>query len=144
MILIVCLDNRNGIAFHHRRQSSDHAVTEDIAKTAAESGQKLYISPYSGSLFAKEENNASELLVCENPLAAAREGDCVFLEQNAANLSEPAVEALIVYRWNRDYPSDIKLTIGEEWELVESADFPGHSHEKITKEQYRRSNSCQK
>ena len=138
MILIVCLDNQNGIAFNHRRQSSDRAVTEDIAKTAAESGQKLYIFPYSQSLFAKEENNASELLVCENPLAAAREGDCVFLEQNAADLSEPVVEALIVYRWNRDYPSDIKLTIGEEWELVESADFPGHSHEKITKEQYRR------
>lgn len=144
MILIVCLDNQNGIAFHHRRQSSDRAVTEDIAKTAAESGQKLYISPYSRSLFAKEENNESELLVCENPLVAAREGDCIFLEQNAADLSEPAVEALIVYRWNRDYPSDVKLTIGEEWELVESADFPGHSHGKITKEQYRRSSSCQK
>lgn len=86
-------------------------MTEDIAKTAAESGQKLYISPYSGSLFAKEENKESELLVCENPLVAAREGDCIFLEQNAADLSEPAVEALIVYRWNRDYPSDVKLTM---------------------------------
>lgn len=95
MILIVCLDNRNGIAFHHRRQSSDRAVTEDIAKTAAESGQKLYISPYSGSLFAKEENNASELLVCENPLAGSQRGRLRFLRAECADLSELAVEALL-------------------------------------------------
>lgn len=144
MIIIACLDNQNGIAFNHRRQSSDCAVTRDIAKTAAESGQKLYISPYSQSLFAKEEDNEPELFVCENPLATAGEGDYVFLEQNAADLRELAVEALTVYRWNRDYPSDVKIAIGEEWELVEHADFSGHSHEKITKEQYRRSSSCQK
>ena len=144
MILMVCLDNQNGIAFNHRRQSLDSIVTDDIVRTAAQCGHKLYISTYSQSLLAKQTDMDTEVWIGEDPFAAAGKGDFVFLEQSAADLSDPKIEELIVYRWNRDYPSDVKLAIGKEWELFKTTDFKGHSHEKITKEQYRRSNSCQK
>jgi hypothetical protein len=48
---------------------------------------------------------------------------------------------IVIYRWNRHYPSDVR------WEpdladmgftLTETAEFPGTSHEKITREVYAR------
>ena len=33
MRLIVCLDDKNGMAFNHRRQSRDRIVTEKIEET---------------------------------------------------------------------------------------------------------------
>ena len=48
-------------------------------------------------------------------------------------------EKMVIYRWNRHYPSDIR------WEpdlaelgfaLKETTEFPGTSHEKITREVY--------
>ena len=48
---------------------------------------------------------------------------------------------IVIYRWNRHYPADIR------WEpdlaamgfvLKETAEFPGTSHEKITREVYER------
>ncbi len=44
-------------------------------------------------------------------------------------------------KWNRTYPSDLYFDINvqnEQWELIESEEFQGSSHEKITKEIYRR------
>ena len=33
MYIIICLDDNNGLAFNHRRQSQDRIVAEDIRKT---------------------------------------------------------------------------------------------------------------
>ena len=57
MYIIICLDDNNGLAFNHRRQSQDRIVAEDISKTVGE--KKLWITDYSRKLFQgrrKKEN----------------------------------------------------------------------------------------
>ena len=47
------------------------------------------------------------------------------------------IEQLIVFHWNRAYPGDFYLDIPlDQWKLVSTDEFPGSSHEKITKEVY--------
>ena len=36
MYIIICLDDNNGLAFNHRRQSQDRIVAEDISKPVGE------------------------------------------------------------------------------------------------------------
>ena len=49
------------------------------------------------------------------------------------------MEGVILYRWNRTYPADLRLTLSlEGWSLERREIFAGSSHEKIIKEVYRR------
>ena len=54
MYIIICLDDNNGLAFNHRRQSQDRIVAEDIRKTVGE--KKLWITDYSRKLFQAVSN----------------------------------------------------------------------------------------
>ena len=54
MYIIICLDDNNGLAFNHRRQSQDRIVAEDISKTVGE--KKLWITDYSRKLFQTVSN----------------------------------------------------------------------------------------
>ena len=54
MYIIICLDDNNGLAFNHRRQSQDRIVEEDISKTVGE--KKLWITDYSRKLFQAVSN----------------------------------------------------------------------------------------
>ena len=123
MYIIICLDDNNGLAFNHRRQSQDRIVAEDISKTVGE--KKLWITDYSRKLFQAVSN----LEISENPKEEAKEGEYVFQELEQ-------IEQFIIYRWNRVYPTDVSVEIGTEWKLTETEEFPGFSHEKITKEIY--------
>ena len=49
MILIVCLDNNNAMAFNRRRQSQDRAARERILALTA--GAPLWMNGYSAKLF---------------------------------------------------------------------------------------------
>ena len=49
------------------------------------------------------------------------------------------VTQIVLYRWNRRYPSDRKFpALGSEWRLVAAEDFEGNSHPVITEEVYER------
>lgn len=130
MHLIVCLDDRNGMAFNHRRLSMDRIVTEDIIRMTAE--QTIWITDYSQKLFG----HVSGVRVSENPTEQALEGEFVFLETESADLQDIRWETLLVYRWNRNYPADVYLRIGEDWNVAEQVEFAGFSHEKVTRERY--------
>ena len=134
MKIILCLDERDGMAFNKRRQSSDARVSEDIVRTA---GGRLVIFPYSEKLISE----IGECRVSENALCEAREGDYVFVETASVDEQLRNAEGLIIYRWNRHYPSSLKLSVKPEdvgFRLVSTSDFVGNSHEKITKEIYER------
>ncbi|MFR4122966.1 MAG: hypothetical protein ACLT0W_12285 [Clostridium sp.] len=46
---------------------------------------------------------------------------------------------MILYKWNRVYPADQYFAMDlSGWKLVETVEFPGSSHEKITEERYER------
>lgn len=135
MILLLCADKKNGMAFHQRRQSLDRAVRADILATA--SGKPIWMTPYSARQFTEPE---AMLQVSEAPLCEAGEGALCFMEFPPLAPGLDRIEALVVYRWDRVYPADqwLDLDLSTGFRLVSSWDFSGHSHEKITKEVYQR------
>lgn len=143
MIAIVCLDDRNGMLFHRRRQSRDRAVAEDIVKeivkTAGEGGGCLRMNAYSAPLFEGACGGLLQTEVSEDFLEIAREGDYCFVENVPLAPYAGRLRGMILYRWNRHYPGDFFLDCEPSplgFSLRETAEFPGTSHERITKEVY--------
>jgi hypothetical protein len=92
--------------------------------------EKLYTNEYSVSLFLE---NAVEIF---DNIEDVEKSYC-FAENFTVN--EEYVDEIIVYKWNRVYPADTHFNIDlGNWTLTESVDFEGSSHEKITREIYRR------
>ena len=133
MKLIVCLDERMGMAFNQRRQSRDRVLTEDLVRSVK--GSRLFVMPYSVPLFAGQD---VELAVSERPMLEATDRDWCFLELCSPETVD-GIKELIVYRWNRHYPSDRKFPtalLSSRWQLTCKREFPGKSHETITLEVY--------
>ena len=127
MTLYICLDDRNGLRFNKRRQSRDIAVLEDIRSRIT---GKLLIDAFSGKLIA--DAGIPDVLPPE-------EAEDLFWENIPTEEMLNACETVVIYRWNRHYPADVRwdpdLT-ERGFSLAETADFPGKSHEKITREVY--------
>ena len=132
MRLIVCLDDKNGMAFNHRRQSRDRIVIAKIEELVK--GSTLYFSSYSAKLFPSGDFEPSE-----DYLSRAGEDDFCFVEIEDFTPYEQQIKEITVFRWNRVYPADLYFpTDLTQWSLERTVEFPGHSHEKITLEVYRR------
>lgn len=130
MKIIACVDNSMGMAFGGRRQSRDRLLCEDIINCA---GAKLCIDPYSELLFPDCTGVKSVDLRTYKPC----DDEYVFTETTAPSQLDGDISEIILYRWNRDYPAnlyfDIELT-GRK--LIETFEFEGSSHDKITRERY--------
>ena len=136
MRVILCIDDRGGMMFNHRRQSRDREVIKNILDTVRE--DTLAMAPYSESLFA--EGHAA-LRVEEGFLDQSGKGDWCFVEDRALLPYADRIEEMVLYRWNRRYPFDVKLDLdptAHGFLLCESVEFGGYSHETITKEIYRK------
>lgn len=134
MRLIVCLDDKNGMLFNHRRQSTDRALRQRMLTLTRDS--VLRMSDYSARQFDME---ASNIVVDEAFLMNTSEKEFCFAETGDIAQHIDKVSQLIIYRWNRVYPSDTKFPdalLKKGWKTVCRTDFPGHSHEKITEEIY--------
>jgi len=132
MILILCVDDEMGMAFNGRRQSRDRAVSRDIAVIAA--GRPVLMRERSLKLF---EGECVQFRVAEDGLALAGAEELCFVEFEPVELLAEHAEKIILYRWNRRYPADLYCTIPfEKWVREETTEFPGHSHELITREVY--------
>ena len=132
MKLIVCTDDKNGMAFNHRRQSRDRVLAERIMELTENA--KLYIAPYSQTLF-----RADRVVVSPDYLTCAGQNDFCFAELENLNGYEDNVRELILFRWNRVYPADLYFPFHmENWSLIAREEFRGSSHEKITMEVYRK------
>lgn len=129
---IIALDDRDGYSLFGKRLSKDRKMLEDTI-SLLEDGQSLYVSQYSLGIFSEE---LRKYLRCPVPDNFADDG-MIFFE--ASDFSSFSLDRLIVYRWNRNYPSDVKYNpYLHDWKKVSSYDFTGNSHEKITKEVYER------
>lgn len=134
MIVILCLDDRNGMMFNNRRQSRDQAVIEDMVLASGKS--LLYMKEYSYKLFSGLElDNVIISLEC---LQQAKEGEFCFVEDENILPYYDRIEQLIIYRWNRKYPADFyfDIALDKDWELAQVKEFVGTSHDKIKKEIY--------
>ena len=131
MNLIVCLDDKNGYSFASRRQTKDRVQLSDMLAFVGKNN--LFLTDYSSKLFSEIPANVK---ITNTPQKSADTGDFCFIENIA--IDDINAEKIIIYRWNRSYPSDKKfpenLLAGKT--LVSSYDFKGYSHEKITREVY--------
>lgn len=130
MHLIICIDDRNGMGFLGRRQSKDRLLRADMLELTA--GAPLWMAPYSAKQF---EEAAENIRVAEDFLSRAEAGQYCFCE---LALPEENIESIVVYRWNRHYPSDFVFPVSllESRRLLERKEFSGSSHETITREVY--------
>lgn len=146
MKVIVCVDDGNGMLSNKRRQSQDRVLRDDVQKMTA--GQKLWMNAYSarqfqeGSQTGENVTGVSEtaaLIVAEDFLRQAGENDFCFVENEKLLPYSDRITEVVVYRWNRSYPGDFHLDLDlKQWRLVQTTEFAGYSHEKITKEIYRK------
>lgn len=124
MTIILCLDDKNGLSFNNRRQSRDKILIEDIMQN-----DNVYILERSACLFAEysvnKVNNVSDL-----------PNDVVYFHE----ITDPKdiinmFDTVIIYRWNRHYPSDVKFEFTmNNYKKIYEEEFVGFSHDKITKE----------
>ncbi len=132
MKLIVCVDNHMGMGFNHRRQSMDRVVRERILQCVGEA--PIWMTPYSAKQFTED---VPCLKIDEQCQSAAGAGEYCFVEDKIT-VDPERIEALILYRWGRDYPADFYFTLPmERFCRIEQTEFSGYSHPDMTEEVYR-------
>lgn len=143
MILIACIDDNKGMMFNHRRQSQDRVLRQHILSMVGDG--RLWMNEYSGKMFAKDSDGSPEERICvdEDFLNKASAGEYCFVEKDSWVVDlfpdTANIESVVLYKWNRVYPTDQYFTMDlSGWRLVETIEFPGSSHEKITEERYER------
>ncbi len=134
MILIVCTDDNGGILFNHRRQSQDVKLRERILNIT--SGCTLLMNEYSREMFGDYPQIRTDSYFLENAL----DDDYCFVEDVDIRPYEDKVSRIILYKWNRKYPSDLKfgISLSDNWKIVRTEDFQGYSHDRITEVIYER------
>lgn len=134
MKLILCTDERGGMAFNKRRVSRDRLMIDNLVKYIGDG--ILYAEQYSAELFSDASLN---LILSDAPEKSAERGDFVFIEtRSPAELAENA-EELIIYNWNRRYPFDITMGFNPKelgFKLKTKLEFEGSSHDLISREVY--------
>ncbi|MDO4315497.1 MAG: ribonuclease Z [Oscillospiraceae bacterium] len=134
MIAAVCIGDGDGMLFNRRRVSRDRAQQEDLLALCGDG--RLWLAPYSAPLFAWA---AERVTADDGFLEKAGPGEVCFVEDRALAPAADRVEAAVLYRWNRAYPADVRFDFDlTDFRLEERTEFPGTSHERITREIYRR------
>ena len=114
MTVFVCLDDNNGMLFNNRRQSRDSRVIEQIK--AISMGRTLYMDSYSAKLFED-----FGVIVDDNIIEKMTEEDFCFVEKSFLKEYDEKIKTLVIFKWNRIYPSDKQLDISfNERKLKES------------------------
>ena len=119
--------------FNKRRQSRDKLVIEDIINNIEDT---LYINNYSKELFLDYLNNKNIIVVDEFDFEI---GKTYFIENVDLDEYKNKIQTITIYNWNRNYPKDRVFDINlNDYKLESEIEFVGNSHEKITKQVYKR------
>lgn len=155
MIILVALDDRNGMMFNGRRQSKDRVLREKILSRV----EVLWMNEYSAKQFEETDAfskarvgdsqgekagdvlarslSSSKIKVDENFLDKAGASDVCFVENADVTPFLDKIEKIVVCRWNKKYPADLFFSIDLlKWKLLEAEEIEGFSHDKITIEVY--------
>ncbi|MDO4393642.1 MAG: ribonuclease Z [Bacillota bacterium] len=133
MKLILCVSEEMGTMFNNRRQSRDKVVYKDMTELAGET--RLLAGSYSAKLFEEYP----QVVISEDYLQEAKDGEYCFYEKG--DVTGQKVEQVILYCWNRSYPSDVFL--GDiidmnQFEKNDEMELKGNSHDKITRQIFER------
>ena len=124
----VCLDDGGGMLFAGRRQSRDRDLISELCE--ATDGE-IFITDFSSFIFREHQGKT---VITKNPFEDAPDGATLFIENLPISPYEDLIDELILYKWNRAYPADSKIDIDlTKYKVVAKKEFPGSSHEKITK-----------
>lgn len=133
MKVIVCLDDNKGMMFNRRRLSRDSKVIDSIVSIV--DTDTLSMNSYSYPLFKNQEIDS----IVDDCFLDSNNDGYYFVEDNDLSHYESKIDEIIIYWWNRNYPSDVKFAIDLSlYSLYDSEEFIGSSHEKITKEIYKK------
>lgn len=94
------------------------------------------MTAYSEKLFSETD---VAFVIHERPCEGTGKQEWCFLEETSPSSYLCNTERLVIYRWNRHYPSDVCFDFDptrDGFSLTERVEFGGSSHEKITKEIY--------
>lgn len=133
MKLIVCIDDNCGVLFNNRRLSSDKKVTERICEIVGDS--PIYMTEYSAKLFADTKLSIKVV----GDINSIKKDSYVFYEGGNIEKMLSKIDSLLVFRWNKKYPSDVKFPLNEVislMKLINSKSFCGNSHPEIAEEVY--------
>ncbi len=136
MTVIVCIDEQLGLSFRGKRQSRDRVLTRDAVKLAGE--RRILAANYSRILFDEAEIDTEKegIVFTDDPLGTAKDSDVAFVECDLDIREAARADELIVYSWNRHYPSDKKLDtakLGKLFTLSDTFEFVGNSHDNLTR-----------
>ena len=132
MKIILCIDERRGMMFNQRRQSRDRVLIDDMLAYIGD--ETLCISPYSSSLFEGKTN----VRVVKSFSKANAYTYCFIEDADPCALAEN-VDEVVLYHWNRHYPADRYFQMDlRDFTLTETVEFAGSSHEKITREVWKK------
>lgn len=124
----ICLDDNGGMTFFGKRQSRDRVLIADLCDSV---DGIIYIAGFSEMLF---EPHPGRYAVCTDPLLECPDGGVCFIENLALSSVLQNIERIILYKWNRCYPSDKRIDISfDDFSVFSESEFAGSSHEKITK-----------
>ena len=138
---ILCVEEEGGILFHQRRVSRDRLLIDWIMKKIGE--KSLWMREYSKTLFADYP-----VKIAEDYLAQAGSEDYCFIEDGSYTEYLDKITGLLLCRWRRHYPSDLKFQesiLAEGWQLEAVYEVKGSSHENIMVEEWKKrkaSHSC--
>ena len=126
--------------FNRRRQSRDRKLREYILRLCR--GSRIWMNPYSAKQFEETGINGGSGITVDNDFVfKASKGEYCFIEDRSLLPYEQWIEKIILCRWNRLYPSDLKFDIPLEahgWKCTGTDEIQGNSHDKITIEVYER------
>lgn len=92
MIVMACLDQKNGMTFNHRRQSQDCVLREHVAELVA--NVPLWMNHYSASQFDTE--SIPNLNIDDAFLQEAAQGEYCFVEDAPLAPFEKWIERIII------------------------------------------------
>lgn len=124
--LILTVDDNMGISFNKRMCSRDSKVNEQIQNISI--NRTLYDSP--------NPRLGEHIEIWIDSLKNNKDGVYYSCYEDPSLLME-YFDEVILFKWNRLYPSDVKFTSDlSGFTLDDVEEFVGTSHENITKERY--------
>lgn len=125
MNVIACVDPNLGLLFNHRRVSFDPVIINEVNKYAK---TDLMIEAISHDLFP-------DALIVKNPNEFSLK---YFFLENYDFKQLENVEYLIIYNFNRSYPSDYQLNVKlEEYQLISQERLISDIHPQLERLVYR-------
>ncbi|MCR5718894.1 MAG: hypothetical protein K6F80_07660 [Oscillospiraceae bacterium] len=139
MVLFVCADPENGVAFNSRRQTSDTAVYADLCAFAESNRCGITMTEYSRKAVARYLTKFQPLGLQHPIFTEEPQGFFSELQDCGDFMSIEEYSEVVLYRWDHVYPADtyLQLDLHSLCKIDEQV-LSGSSHEKITKETYRK------